>query len=227
VANVRRGMDAHGALGAVMGWRGAPQVPRHHTGARRRHLDRREFLRLLGVGGGVGLLGCQPALRRRRSPAGVPGPLSAGIRLSPARLPVPAWDQAAAWDGRVAYLFGGWTGARYLEEILVFDPGSPTLTATGEHLPFARNGVRAAWIDGVAYTSLGAASGFHRFPALRTRSFAMTLRTGASGSCVPLCRRPGSSSPSRAMATGPTFWEERVSAASCLTSSPTIRYPTG
>lgn len=123
-------------------------------------MDRRTFLLSLPVLAAAGLAGCEPAVRRR--PPRARGPLGPGVALSSARLPEPAWDQAAVWDGRRAYLFGGWTGSGYLDEILFFDPALQTLTAADARLPFGRNGVRAAWIDGAAYI-FGGGFGFPPF----------------------------------------------------------------
>jgi fibronectin type 3 domain-containing protein len=72
--------------------------------------------------------------------------------LSPLNVTLPSarWYTSAAWDGTVAYIFGGEGPNGTLGEILRFDPVEQTVTLLGT-LPTARTGTSAVWAGTDAY----------------------------------------------------------------------------
>lgn len=82
-------------------------------------------------------------------------PASNSVITAPARLPVGRGAASGVWDGKGVLVFGGLnasTGvARYLDDIVRFDPLSGTAAAMGATLPTGRDAAPAVWDGAVAY----------------------------------------------------------------------------
>lgn len=99
-------------------------------GRRRRLIA--SFLVLLMAAGGLPLV--EPASADR-------------AELTETSLPEPYGHMGLAWDGDMAYLFGGWksSGSAWADRIHHFDPANGTVELTTSHLPIGRMRAGAAW----------------------------------------------------------------------------------
>lgn len=82
-------------------------------------------------------------------------PVSNGVSVQGARLPVPLHGASAVWNGTHAYIFGG---CPYTDAILRYDPLTDTISVTGSKLPTSRCGTSAIWDGSNAYIFGGASA---------------------------------------------------------------------
>jgi len=76
------------------------------------------------------------------------------IAVMGARLPnyaFPLYSMCAIWDGNYAYLFGGYDGYSYYDQILRYDPVNDQITVMNARLPTGTKWMPAVWSGTYAY----------------------------------------------------------------------------
>jgi len=77
------------------------------------------------------------------------------VEILPVKLPHVRAHTSAVWDGKNAYIFGGWyinvTRVEFLDDILKFNPATNELTTMQARLPTARAYTSAIWDGSNAY----------------------------------------------------------------------------
>lgn len=67
------------------------------------------------------------------------------------KLPLGLFYGSGAWDGKYAYVFGGWDGGHASGVIVKYDPSSGKATALLDNLPSPRSGTAAVYASGTIY----------------------------------------------------------------------------
>lgn len=73
-------------------------------------------------------------------------------------LPTPKAGASAVWDGQYTYIFGGYWGGDYLDDITRFDPATNNVTTLPAKLPTGRYGTSAIWDGQYVYIFGGKSS---------------------------------------------------------------------
>lgn len=84
-------------------------------------------------------------------PGAAAGEGGGSVEVTASLLPGGRSATASFWDGSNAYLLGGFDGARFLDEIVRYEPGSGTVTTLAAKLPSARAGTAAVFDGRHAY----------------------------------------------------------------------------
>ncbi len=93
------------------------------------------------------------------------------VTLLPEKMPLGLSLGSGAWDGKYAYVFGGWAGRHASGVIVKYDPKNHLATALFDNLPSPRTGTSAVYVYGTSYGShnvcyiFGGASGVGSYDA--------------------------------------------------------------
>jgi N-acetylneuraminic acid mutarotase len=101
-----------------------------------------------------------------------------------AKLPTyafPIYSMAAVWDGNYAYLFGGYDGYSYFDQILRYDPINDQITTMSAKLPVGTKWMSAVWSGTYAYifggrTPYGASDQIVRYDSIHDSVAVMTAK---------------------------------------------------
>ena len=81
-------------------------------------------------------------------------PSTDSVTVMNAKLPTysfPVYSMSAVWDGNYAYLFGGYDGYSFLDQIMKYDPVQDQLTILSSHMPTPIKWNSAVWTGEYAY----------------------------------------------------------------------------
>lgn len=73
------------------------------------------------------------------------------VTLLPQEMPLGLSYGSGAWDGKYAYVFGGWDGPHASGVIVKYDPINHLATALFDNLPSPRTGTSAVYANGTTY----------------------------------------------------------------------------
>jgi len=73
------------------------------------------------------------------------------VTLLPEKMPLGLSYGSSAWDGKYAYVFGGWAGRHASGVIIKYDPINHLATALFDNLPSPRTGTSAVYANGTAW----------------------------------------------------------------------------
>lgn len=73
------------------------------------------------------------------------------VTLLTEKMPLGLFHGSAAWDGRFAYIFGGWDDTHASGVIVKFDPKTKSATALLDNLPSPRSGTAAIYANDTVY----------------------------------------------------------------------------